>query len=85
MGVNNMYDKFNDLLSYQINICFPEIKFNINDETESISKPWITRTILNSIKKKNTMYSHYMKNKSPSLLEKYKKFKKQIDNNFKIS
>ena len=74
IGVNNMYDKFNDLLNNQINIYFPEIKIKINEKSEN--KPWITRTILNSINKKNTMYKHYMKSKSPSLLEKYKKIYK---------
>ena len=65
IGVNNMYDKFNGLLNNQINIYFPEIKIKINEKSEN--KPWITRTILNSINKKNTMYKHYMKSKSPSL------------------
>ena len=76
IGVNNMYDKFNGLLNNQINIYFPEIKIKINKKSEN--KPWITRTILNSINKKNTMYKHYMKSKSPSLLEKYKKYKNKL-------
>ena len=35
MGVNHMYDKFNDLLTNQINICFPEVRFKINCKAES--------------------------------------------------
>ena len=58
IGVNNMYDKFNSLLNNQINIYFPAIKIKINEKSEN--KPWITRTILNSINKKNTMYKHYI-------------------------
>ena len=42
------------------------------------SKPWITSTLLNSIKKKNNLYKKYLNKKSVDLLEKYKKYKNKL-------
>ena len=44
-----------------------------------ISKnPWITRCILTFIKNMNKLYAKYLKNKSPELLSKYKKYRNKL-------
>ena len=40
--------------------------------------PWITRCILTSIKNKNKLHAKYLKNKSPELLSKYKKYRNKL-------
>jgi len=68
---NTKYNCFVNMIDQLHNTCFPLTKVKINPKTES--KPWITSTLLNCIKKKNNMYKTYLSHKSQLLLEKYKK------------
>ena len=65
-----------DIIDCLMNSCFPLTTIKINPIRDS--KPWITPTILNSVKKKNTMYKQYLITKSPNLLDSYKKYKNKL-------
>ena len=74
IGVNNKYECFNNILQTHLNQHFPKNKIKIN--TKSEAKPWITLSILNSIKKKNLLYKNCLKYKSDTMLmDKYKNTK----------
>jgi len=73
---NDKYTYFVDIIDCLINSCFPLTTIKINPIRDS--KPWITPTILNSVKKKNTMYKQYLITKSPTLLDSYKKDKNKL-------
>ena len=73
---NDKYTHFVDIIDCLINSCFPLTTIKINPIRDS--KPWITPTILNSVKKKNTMYKQYLITKSPTLLDSYKKYKNKL-------
>ena len=83
-GTNNKYSEFLDTVSSAHDLCFPLTKLKINPRQES--KPWITPSILKSIRKKNTMYKQYLKNRSSStLLEKYKTYKNKLTSVLRIA
>ena len=73
---NEKYNCFMHIVSDLHNRCFPITSIKINPLKDS--KPWITQTILNSVKKKNTMYKNYLNTKSPILLDIYKKYKNKL-------
>ena len=73
---NDKYTHFVDIIDGLTNSCFPLTTIKINPIRDS--KPWITPTILNSVKKKNTMYKQYLITKSPTLLDSYKKYKNKL-------
>ncbi|MFZ2538187.1 MAG: endonuclease/exonuclease/phosphatase family protein, partial [Oscillospiraceae bacterium] len=75
-GSNNKYQYFIDMFTDMHNSCFP--LRNVKFTSMSHNKPWITPTILNSIKKKNNMYKQYLLTKNMALLEKYKKYKNKL-------
>ena len=73
---NDKYNCFMHIVSDLHNQCFPITSIKINPLKDS--KPWITQTILNFVKKKNSMYKHYLNTKLPILLELYKKYKNKL-------
>ena len=73
---NDKYNCFIKIINELHDQCFSLTTYKINPLKDS--KPWISPTILNSVKKKNTMYKHYLKSKSPALLEAYKKYKNKL-------
>ncbi|MFZ2540057.1 MAG: reverse transcriptase family protein [Oscillospiraceae bacterium] len=75
-GTNNKFNLFLSIVKNLHTECFPLIRIKINPKSES--KPWITKTILNSIRKKNTMYKQYLKTRSDVQLIKYKKYKNKL-------
>ena len=70
------YSHFINIIDTLHNKCFPLTKVKINPIKDS--KPWITSTLLNSIKRKNNLYKQYLNNKSNTTLEKYKKYKNKL-------
>ena len=67
------YSHFINIIDSLHNKCFPLFKVKINLIKDS--KPWITSTLLNSIKRKNNLYKQYLNNKSNETLGKYKNTK----------
>ena len=53
-GTNNKYSHFINVIIRLHNTHFPLINIKVNQKSEC--KPWISKAILNSIRKKNTMY-----------------------------
>ena len=75
-GTNDKFNLFMSVVTNLHNECFPLVRIKINQKRDS--KPWINKTILNSVKKKNTLYRQYLKTKSTSLLAKYKAYKNKL-------
>ena len=75
-GAENKFDVFNKIITKLHNDCFPVVTTKI--KTKNLFKPWLTGSILNSIKKKNNMYKNYIKSRSPSLKNKYLKYKNKL-------
>jgi hypothetical protein len=42
------------------------------------SKPWLSHAVLNSIRRKDTLYRHYLQKKTDASNEKYKTFKNKL-------
>ena len=57
----------------------PSIRYRYKLNAKHLSKPWITPSILKSIKKKNRLYSRLLKTKLEAHKTEYKIYKKQID------
>ena len=55
------------------------------NETKTISKPWITPGIKNSIKLKNRLYKKYLMTKSDYYKSKYKYYRNKLNNLQRIS
>ena len=49
------------------------------------TNPWIIRDILPSIKTENNPYAKYLKNKSPEILSKCKKYRNELTRGKKIA
>ena len=75
-GVENKFNTFINIISSLHNKYFPLIETKIN--IRSLFKPWLTSSILNSIKKKNNLYRNYIKTKSPTLKANYIKYKNKL-------
>ena len=58
---NKAYDSFYDCINTTYNECFPK-RFISKTKLRKKKHPWITRGILTSIKRKNKLYKHYIKN-----------------------
>ena len=58
------------------NECFPQVKYKLN--VKHLSKPWITPSILKSIKKKNRLYSCLLKTKLEAHKTEYKIYKNKL-------
>ena len=75
--VNKAYKSFIDKLThyYNKNVPLVQNKQHKND----IRNPWITRGILRSIKKRNKLYKLYISNPSKQNLDKYKKYRNNLN------
>ena len=65
------------------NSCFPLKKFQAKRYT--LYKPWITRALLKSIKRKNTLYKRFLNNPTPSNEYRYKCFKNKLNHSLRIA
>ena len=63
--VNIKFDYFVQAFDKLHNKHFPQVHIRVKNNGEY--KPWISRAIKNSIKKKNNLYKKYMKELSPSI------------------
>ena len=67
------YNEFLDTFTCQYDDCFLRVK--INAKARNSFKPWITKGITNSSKKKQNLYEKYFKNRNPQNLATYKAYK----------
>ena len=75
-GTQNKYSCFEHTLHCLINTYFPEQKIKINMKQQD--KPWITKSILNCIRKKNEMYKRYIKTRTKKMRLNTKKYKNNL-------
>lgn len=72
-----MYDSFIEKHTGLFDSCFP-FRTIKGKALNSFRKPWITKGLLKSIKKKNKLYKNYICNRSNSQLAKYKTYKNKL-------
>ena len=73
--IDDSYDKFLAKFSKLYNEYIPLCKGSRNKRKKMPLMPWITSSLLRSIKKKNKLYCHYKRNQLPHLYEKYSKYR----------
>ncbi|MFZ2539700.1 MAG: reverse transcriptase family protein [Oscillospiraceae bacterium] len=76
IGAQNKYTCFENIINILISKHFPTTRVKM--KTKQIEKPWISKAILNSIRKKNAMYKAFIKNRSAQLEDRYKKYKNKL-------
>ena len=76
VGANEKYNCFLNILDGLQNQFFPMEKIKINIKHQN--KPWITASVLKSIKKKNSLYKRMRGNKTNDLETKYKIYKNKL-------
>jgi hypothetical protein len=75
--VNVSYNNFINIYETMYNTCFP-IKTRRLKIRHQNRKPWITNSILKSIKRKNNLYVKWLKQRSAESLSKYKSYKNKL-------
>ena len=75
-GTENKFQKFENIIAKMHNNHFPLVKIKVKSENKD--KPWLSSSILNSVKKKNSLYKNYIKSKSPDVKIKYLKYKNKL-------
>ena len=75
-GANNKFDHLIKTIEVLHNTCFPLVNVKINQISDS--KPWISKTLLNSVKKKNNLYKNFLKTKSEAQLSEYNIYKNKL-------
>src|SRR6218665_2405629 len=73
LDVNTVFDDFLNKFNHCYNLCFP-IK-RINGKSSKTDLPWITLAIRKSIKKKNSMYGKFLKEKNGNKITLFNKYK----------
>ena len=72
--VNRSYDKFAKILTTALNECIPFQQSKPNNK-QQIRKPWVSKLLLKSIKKKNNLYFKYRSSPTDNNRNKYVKYK----------
>ena len=86
--VDLSYKKFLDEITKQLDIHAPVKKLS-HKEMKSLSKPWLTKGILQSIKQKNVLYRKFIRTKDLTkrelLLQNFKFTKTQLTNSQELT
>ena len=77
INVNDDYDKFIATFNTLYDECIPMKKCKTNRKKDPMS-PWITKGLLKSINKKNTLYKQYLKSPTNGNLQKFKTYKNKL-------
>ena len=75
--VNDCYNKFMYIFHALYDKCFPE-KVVKPDPKCKFKKPWLTRGLFRSIRKKQRLYKSYLKTPSENHKKKYKQYKNKL-------
>ena len=70
---NLAYNEFLDTFTSLNDDCFPRVKIKV--KAQNSFRPWITKGIAKSSKKKQKLYEKYLKNRNPKNLATYKIYK----------
>ena len=76
-STNDKYNFFHDKVIEVINAHAPLSKLS-SKKQKQLKKPWITKGIRTSIKKKNNLYHKFMRKKEVDLYNKYKVYRNKI-------
>ena len=78
---NKAYDSFEDIFN---NCCKESIPI-FKRKVPTTQKPWITQSILNSIKRKNKLYKAYLKHPCSITAERYKNYKNRLTHLLRVA
>ena len=80
---NTSFNNFMHILTNALNECIPLIKCKPNPKRQ-LRNPWITKSLLRSINRKNNLYYKYRANPTSKSREKYGKYKKYSNDSFTV-
>ena len=83
LDVNQAYDNFRNKLLYHYNKNIPLVR--INSKNKKNRRPWITRGILNSIRKRNTLYKHSLNHPNEDNHKKYTCYRNKLTTIIRLS
>ena len=79
---NNAYNSFFKQYSTAYDSCFPLKKTKVSNYR--LSKPWLSKGLLKSIRTKNKLYSQYLTNQSSLYEIRYKNYKNKLNHSLKL-
>ena len=74
---NLAYNEFLDTFTYLYDDCFVRVKIKV--KAQNTFRPWITKGIAKSSKKKQKLYEKYLKNHNPQNLATYRTYKNRFE------
>ena len=74
---NTSYNNFMNILNNSINECIPYVQLK-SDNKRKPRNPWVTKSLLKSINRKNRLYYKYRSNPNDKIREKYVKYKNTL-------
>ena len=77
------YRCFLDKYTTIYNDCFPLKKVKVKNVT--LSKPWITKGLLKSVRKKNLLYKRFLANPTPYREKLYKSYKNKLTHSLRVA
>ena len=77
------YRCFLDKYTTIYNDCFPLKKVKVKNVT--LSKPWITKGLLKSVRKKNLLYKRFLTNPTPYREKLYKSYKNKLTHSLRVA
>ena len=81
---NTAYNIFIDKYTGLFDACFP-FKTIKGKALNSFRKPWLTKSLLRSINKKNKLYKQYLRHRSNEKLLKYKMYKNKLTDLLRVA
>lgn len=81
---NTAYNIFSDKYTGLFDACFP-FKTIKGKALNSFRKPWLTKSLLRSINKKNMLYNQYLRHRSNEKLLKYKTYKNKLTDLLRVA
>ena len=84
-NIDQAYNVFFDILNNCLNTCIPLRKCRKQDYKRIPKQPWVSKTILRSINRKNSLYLNYIKNRTDNSRTKYISYKNILTNTLRLA
>ena len=84
LSANTAYNAFIDKYTGLFDTCFP-FKTIKGKALNSFRKPWLTKSLLRSVNKKNKLYKQYLRHRSNEKLLKYKTYKNKLTDLLRVA
>ena len=84
-NIDRSFNIFSDILSKNLDSCIPLRKYRSNDYKRIPKQPWVSKSILNSINRKNRLYVNYVKNRNENTRQKYTSYKNILTNTLRLA